>query len=307
MRPGNMEVNMLSLSTYFDLVPQAAMIFTSESGSLSADSLQVCYVNRAFLESIGDSPLVDPEDEEVPPELSPPPTDNHTEVPSNFMSILQTQCINPSASQFIQWVNGVAQEPQIVHHLKTRFNGFTVAKEEYESERTPQFVDIEWNAVVMEKKFIVLSGRRTGAVQFSAVQPQTDLSLSADLAGSAIEEADEDDREEEPQENHHSAKPISSRSSSSTNSSSARRPRRTGTARHSSSTTLSERSRIGSLKDGSDNTSEETEGRKWRHTEKVRLMHICLTKVCKSNGRGQSNGKVASGERLEQNGVWSYD
>jgi len=265
---------MLSLSTYLDLAPQAAMIFTSEGGTFSADSLQVCYVNRAFLESIGDSPLADPEDEEgeVAPELSPPPTDNRAPVAANFMSILQTQCINPSASHFIQWVNGVAQEPEIVHYLKTRFKGFTLAKEEYASERTPQFVDIEWNAVVMKKKFIVLSGRRTGTVQFSAVQPQVDPILPGDLMGSAIEEEEEEEKNKEDEaEGTRADKPVSSSSSSSTNSSNARRPRRSGTARQSSSTTLSERSRTGSLKAGSD-TSEESEGRKWRHTEKVPLL-----------------------------------
>jgi len=261
---------MLSLSKYFDLIPQAAVIFTSKDGSLSADSLNVCYVNRAFLDSIGDSPLVDPVEQAVPPELSPA-ANNHSEAPPNFMSILQTQCINPSASQFIQWVNGVAQEPQIVHHLKTRFKGFTVAKEEYVSERTPQFVDIEWNAVIMEKKFIVLTGRRTGTVQFSAVQPQTEPILPNDLSGSAIAEDDEEDTEE----THHSPQPVSARSSSSSSGSNARRTRRSGTARQSSSTTLSDRSRIGSMKDGSD-TSEEGEHRKWRHTEKVRTTETCV-------------------------------
>jgi len=284
---------MLSLSKYFDLVPQAAVIFTSEGGSLSADSLNVCYVNRAFLDSIGDSQLVDPVEQELPPQISPG-SNNHSEPPPDFMSILQAQCINPSASQFIQWVNGVAQEPQIVHHLKTRFKGFTVAKEEYVSERTPQFVDIEWNAVVMEKRFIVLTGRRTGTVQFSAVQPQTEPGLLSDLSGSAIAEEDE----EETQENDHPPQPVSARSPSSSSSSNARRTRRSGTVRHSSSTTVSDRSRIASLKDGSD-TSEEAEGRKWRHTEKVRAVETCLTTVCESNGWYQCNGQVIEGERLE--------
>jgi hypothetical protein len=275
-----MEVNTLSLSNYFDLVPQAAVIFTSEGGFLSAESLYVCYVNRAFLDSIGDSPLVDPAEQEVPPELFAT-SNNHSVPPPDFMSILQTQCINPSASQFIQWVNGVAQEPQIVHHLKTRFKGFTVAKEEVVSERTPQFVDIEWNAVIMEKKFIVLTGRRTGTVQFSAVQPQTEPILSSDLTGSAIAEEDE----QETKETDRPPQPVSARSSSSSNSSNARRPRRSGKVRQSSSTTLSDQSRIGSLREGSD-TSEEGEGRKWRHTEKVWATETCLTVVCESNGWG---------------------
>ena len=253
---------MLNLSDYFNLIPQAAMILTSEDGTLSAN---ICYINRAFLDSVGVSPLVGPDEQEIPTKPAYPP-DNYSEVPPNFMSILQTQCVAPSGSQFIQWVNEVAQEPEIVHHLKTRFKGFTVSREEFASERTTQFVDIEWNAVVMAKRFIVLMGRKTGAVQFCAVPPQTGPS---DLASLAVVEEEAEEAEESDQ----LPKPVSSRSSSSSTISNVQHKRRSRRPRQSSSSTVSDRSLIGSLKEGSD-TSEDWEEHKWRHSEKVYLIQI---------------------------------
>src|SRR5436190_22827943 len=87
------EMDSLSLSKYFDLIPQSAMIFTSENQSFSAESLTVCYVNRVFLDSIGDSPLS--EEEELEMGYNQPLHTNG--VPNNFMTALQIQCVNPSA------------------------------------------------------------------------------------------------------------------------------------------------------------------------------------------------------------------
>lgn len=278
---GATEMHSLYLSRYFDLIPQSAIIFITDNQSASPDSLTVCYVNRVFLDSIGDTTLIEDEEFEMAP------IERHTAgVPDNFMSILQTQCINPSASHFIQWINEVAQKPENVHNLKTRFKGFTVPKDSHASERTPQFVDIEWNAVVMENKFIVLTGRRNGTVQFSSPSLPSEPTLLNNLRRISIDEEDTED-----------LVPSVCVATSSSSSGSGR-GRRTSTTRLSSSTTLSERSR-------SSNESDDTldyEGHKWQHTERVQILrYVLILLVYKSYGWRECDGQAFTGEGVEVN------
>jgi hypothetical protein len=232
-------------------MPQPAMIFTSETSSLSTDSLTVCYVNKMFKDSIGDTPLSDRESSIFHE------SENNTAVPPNFTSILQAQCINPSASHFTQWVNQVASEPDTTHVLKTRFKGFATPKDPSITEKTPQFIDIEWNAILMENKFIVLTGRRTGTVQFSTNAPSDP---SSNESGSDV-------IEEEEEVTPPTRVPEIARSSSSSSGSNSTRFHRKRTSRGiSSRTSVSDRSRMELVK-------EEGilgyQGDTWRHIEKV--------------------------------------
>src|ERR1700738_212097 len=125
----------LRLESYLDLLPQSAIVLTWEEQAFSTDSLKVAYVNNVFLEIIEDGHR----SEEEP-----------YDVAENFISILQERCINPPLSRFIKWIEGVTQAPESMHHLKTRFKGFTPTTEGPITGSAMQFIDIEWNAVIME-------------------------------------------------------------------------------------------------------------------------------------------------------------
>jgi len=289
----------LALSKYLDIIPLPALVFTSEGETLATNSLRVCYVNKAFLRTIGDSP----ERDEEPYGISyPPPTE---ELLDNFLSILQVQCINPSASHFLAWVNDIAQAPHELHQLKTRFKGFTLAEDGELVEPTPQFVDIEWNAVVMDNKFIVLSGRRVGTVQFSPISANaSNLSDDTESPVAVIDEEDDEDGGKEVKDPHtvlepsgrvrNKTTPSSSTSSgsslrrleplgrpriksgplsSSSSSSSTKRTRvRDASSRgFSSSTNKSERSRLASVLE-----DHQTAAYRWRHSERVTQSSICF-------------------------------
>jgi hypothetical protein len=133
--------------------------------------LKVAYVNNVFLEIIEDGHR----SEEEP-----------SDVAENFISILQERCINPPLSRFIKWIEGVAQAPESMHHLKTRFKGFTPTTEGPITGSAMQFIDIEWNAVIMEKRFIVLTGRTTGTVQFVTSLSSPSELATPSLVGSGI-------------------------------------------------------------------------------------------------------------------------
>lgn len=237
----------LSLLKYFDALQQPAMIF-SASPSMS---LEVAYVNSVFFDSIGDSPLAE-EHEFVG-------TERMEGVPANFMAILQTHCISPSAADFVQWVHGITNDPKSHHLLKTRFKGFMIPKDGDTSERIPQVADIEWSAMVMESKYIVLNGRRLGTVQFSPTSQTPD-------AGSEVPDRGHDkaDEVQVPKASSHVASSSSSSSSGGSHSSARYRA---GTSRLSSSTTVSDRPRIGAFKE--EDEEGQNEAYRWRHTEKV--------------------------------------
>jgi len=311
----------LALSKYLDIISLPALVFTSEGQTIATNSLRVCYVNKAFLDTIGDSPL---QDEEPYGMSYPPPTE---QLLDNFLSILQVQCINPSASHFLAWVNEVAQAPREMHQLKTRFKGFTVANDGELIEPTPQFVDIEWNAVVMDSKFIVLSGRRVGTVQFSPIQAHaSNLSDDTESPVAVIDEEEEDEENDGEDKHPHtvleplgrgrtkttpsnstsSGSSVGSRlrrleplgrvrtktaPSSSTSSGANARPARVRDVSSrglSSSTSKSERSGVSSnLED------HQTAAYRWRHSERVTLsFNLFLISVCQSYGWRESNRKI---------------
>jgi hypothetical protein len=243
----------LSLLKYFDALQQPAMIFSSSQSM----SLEVAYVNSVFFDAIGDSPLAE-EQEFVG-------TESREGVPANFLAILQTHCISPSAADFVQWVHGTANDPKSHHLLKTRFKGFMIPKDGDTSERIPQVIDIEWTAMVMESKYIVLNGRRLGTVQFSPT-PQT-----SDAGGVGSEVTDRrHNKADEVQVPKASSHVASSSSSSSSGGSRSSTRYRTGTSRLSSSTTVSDRPRIGAFKEEDEEGKKETY--RWRHTEKVGVL-----------------------------------
>lgn len=240
----------LSLLKYFDAVQQPAIIFRANQ-SLSPESLEVAYVNAVFLDSIGDTPPA--EDKEF--SLESPRNERRNRVPHNFLTKLEAHCISPSAHDFVQWANSVANDPKAAHQLKTRFKGLTLPKDGGNiPERVPQFVDVEWNALVLENKYIVLTGRRIGTVQFSPT-PGTPESAS-DVPDQRPSDADE---VQVP------------KSSSNLASSSSSSRYRAAVSRMSSSTTttttVSDRPRINSFKEAEES---ENETYQWQHTERVK-------------------------------------
>jgi len=249
----------LRLSTYLDLLPQPAIIFTFNGPTITADSLKVCYVNDLVWEVIGEQQ--NPEREEfVHTTQTFPPG-----VSRDFKLLLHAQLHTPSTPTFVEWLNEVRQQSKLTNHLKTRFKGYFAPKETTILDRAPQFVDIEWNAVLMEKKYIVLIGKRTGTVQFSS-SPSPEPN-SADIAAklpSPIDEDDEDDKDDPKPTTHKSG----SSSSISSSSSAPVRTRRKHRKRHNSSTATTTNSSRGvpssfTDEDGSDEVDP------WRNDSKV--------------------------------------
>jgi hypothetical protein len=264
MGPGD-----LRLSKYLDLLPQPAMIFTYES---DPDHLAMCYANKCFLDSIGESPLEEDSEALIVGHNEPP-----VGAPRSYMGILQNQCINPSATQFTQWINEVTRKPEKKHHLKTRFKGFSIPKDSSISERTPKVVDIEWNAAVMEGRFVVLTGRRTGTVKFSPTStPPIEQVIQRDFETSPtiVEETEEEASQtsEEPQSNSEAF----ATSSASSNESNPLRGRR---RRHRNSITPSSgRTRVGSATENGSRFGDEIDT--WKLTEKVPYHYNELMVVC---------------------------
>ena len=260
------EVDALSLSKYLEILPLPAIIFSFTTPTITAESLEVCFVNNIVWETIGDQ--------------HDTLNDQFGEASQNFVSrdfkaLLHAQLLTPSTSHFIQWLNEITQPDQFVnhrHHLKTRFKGYSPQTEPAFTNRGTQFVEIEWYAVFMEGKYIVVTGRRTSAVQFSnpSVEPPSDVSLSLPSA------IDEENNVVKPSVNHNST----STSSNSSGGSSGVKGRRKKTKRGKASTNSS-RSQHSSL---AEEYSPEEEVDPWTHDEKV---HLSLTMV---NVGGQSNG-----------------
>lgn len=250
----------LNLSSYLDVLPHPALVFTFNGSNITADSLEVYYANQAVWETIGQQPISNEETF----------TNNRDNIPHlvarDFKTLLHAQLLNPLTGQFIQWLNDITQHSKLINHLKTRFRGYGTLKESPVEERTPQLVDIEWNGVFMEKKYIVLTGRRTGIVQFSAVSADNTPDISTGQLPSPIDEEDEETQDIRLPA-HYTSK---SASSSSSNGSSAPKSRRKAPKRAiSSATTLSSgsRGRLSSYGDGDDGNDIEIDP--WRNEEKV--------------------------------------
>ena len=159
-----------SLSSYFDVLHKSALMLTSETETLSSASMAVYYVNSAFLDIIGHS-------------QRDSPTDGTNFVGNKFLSILQSYCISPSISRFARWLDDIIQAPNSVQ-LKSRFRGLKNTE--------TSFVEIEWNGVVVEGKYVVLTGRTFGTAQFSAVPTVPQLGPRQKVRSpDTIEEEDE--------------------------------------------------------------------------------------------------------------------
>lgn len=284
----NMDSDSLVLSKYLDLLPQPAMIFTYAG---QEHSLSVCYVNKSFLESIGDSPLEEDSDALIIGH-------NETPVPRDYMTVLQTQCINPSADHFTQWIHGVTHKPEKMHHLKTRFKGFTMSQHSQISDRIPTVVDIEWNAAVMDGKFIILTGRRIGTVKFAhALPPPMEPVVQRDFASPAIIEEEGEEYSQTSEEPQSYSEGVTTSSSSSNDSN----PRRGRLRKHqpiSSTIPINERTRVGS---GSENGTLTNEIDTWRLSEKVLSLFAELMVACKGNRWRRQKWTTITGEKLVKN------
>ena len=245
------------------------MIFTYES---DPDNLAMCYANKCFLDSIGESPLEEDSEALIVGHNEPP-----VGAPRSYMSILQNQCINPSATQFTQWINEVTRKPEKKHHLKTRFKGFSIPTDSSISERTPKVVDIEWNAAVMEERFVVLTGRRTGTVKFSpSSAPSIEQVIQRDFETSPtiVEETEEGGSQTSAESQSYSE--TFRASSASSNESNPLRGRR---RRHRTSTTpSSDRTRVGSVTENGNGLGNEIDT--WKLTEKVAYQVNKLMVAC---------------------------
>jgi len=218
----NIGMESLSLPVFLDLLPHPAMILTSKDKNISLDALSVCYVNRTFLHNIGTPPETVSEDllrvEESAKKAAPT---------QDFRSLLQDQCISPSMSSFIRWINEVARHPGVVNYLKTQFKSYRPSRDRDGFERPPPIMDISWNAVFMEENFIVLTGRRTGSVQFSPLTPTSPRELD-----SSAKQLSDVEEEENAYSNQVVLSPCSSTSSLSSQPKSRQTTARLCTFRH---------------------------------------------------------------------------
>jgi hypothetical protein len=252
---GDMES--LRLESYLDLLPLSAMILTLEGETVTPDTLKVSYVNKVFLEIVEDSHWTEEE------RFNSVPPDPITGIGGNFVLLLQEQFVTPSSTRFLEWIEKVMNAPNSIHYLKTRVQGFTPTKIDA-TDRSPHFVDIEWNAVIMQKKFIVLTGRTTGTVQFSTT-PTTKESehLGYGIMSPPIEE----EELEGPILSSANAPATASSTSSSDSIKSRRKPNR---AVSSTTQSTSERTRRSSFADDTV-VPTASSGDTWRNNEKVYL------------------------------------
>jgi hypothetical protein len=137
------------LKHYLDICPKPALVLVSNRQPSLEDSFNVCYSNRAFLDVVSDD------------ETLPAVHGFDQEASDNLSSILQSKCVHPTTSQLVEWVDTVLQNPDVPHNLLTTFreNKSTTQGTDV-SHRT--FVEIEWDAVVLQKTYIVLTGKTTG-------------------------------------------------------------------------------------------------------------------------------------------------
>jgi hypothetical protein len=144
------------LEEYLEVCPKPALVLVSNRRPSPGASLKVCYSNRAFFEILGDN------------ENFPAVNDVDEEDSDNLSSILQRKCVHPTTSQFVKWIDAVVQNPgasqdSLLTSFETTFEASKSTTPEADtSQRT--FVEIEWDAVVLQKKYILLTGKTVGIV-----------------------------------------------------------------------------------------------------------------------------------------------
>jgi hypothetical protein len=143
------------LTSYFDIHSQPATILTRENETLTTHSLIISYTNPSLNDIVSNSSFTLTEHAK-----------STTLVGHKFTSILESHCVIPSSSRFIRWLDGIIGTLNSIHHLKSRFRTVKTEKTTSSGE-IPQFVDIEWHAVVMKNKYVVLTGQIVGTTQLS--------------------------------------------------------------------------------------------------------------------------------------------
>lgn len=137
------------LEDFLEASPKHALVLTSQSQPISVDSLKVSYANPAFRDIIGDH-------------FAWARPDGLDAVTSNNLAfLLHTNCIYPSVSHFVKWIDTVLQNPGIEgHRLQTSFQRNKAGNESPTGSHL-NVVDIEWEAVVVQQRHIILAGKTT--------------------------------------------------------------------------------------------------------------------------------------------------
>ena len=151
-----MKSNVLSsmlLEDFLDASPKPTFVLKSHAQPLSGDSLKVVYANQAFLDIIGDG-FLGMRAEGMDAESS-----------DDLTSLLQAKCVQPTMSRFVKWIDTVLLDPNTGHSLRTSFQGDEVATGGTGALHR-HVVNIEWDAVVLQKTFIVLTGKLTGTTSY---------------------------------------------------------------------------------------------------------------------------------------------
>jgi hypothetical protein len=137
------------LKDFLDVYPDPALVLkSSRTRLLAEDSLNVCYANAAFLDIIGDG-------------LGR----YGTESPDSLTALLKDKCVHPAMSRFVKWIDTVLQNPDSGHNLRTSFQGNEVIGSGPVATHQ-KIVGIDWEAVVLRKTYIVLTGKTTGTTMY---------------------------------------------------------------------------------------------------------------------------------------------
>lgn len=147
----------LSLSSYFDIFPQPAVILElTQDSSLTVDSFQVCYVNRWFVSLIGLNGLSN----QPPAARGMEFEEERSLLGADFNeAVLQRSCLSPTPTQFMDWIKGISHTPDELHFLKSRFSLPDLNKLSPASDQSETVVDVEWNGLAMKGKYVILTGR----------------------------------------------------------------------------------------------------------------------------------------------------
>src|ERR1700737_4608 len=145
---------LLLLEDFLNASPKPALVLSSRVKSLLGDSLKVWYTNRPFLDIIED----DVRDRELA-ELGAENSDTLT-------SLLLAKCINPTSSQLSKWIDTVLQNSNAPHRLRTSFQGPVEVPDDGPVRSYRTVIDIEWEATVLQKTYIVLTGKITGKTSY---------------------------------------------------------------------------------------------------------------------------------------------
>lgn len=171
----------LSLSSYFDILPQPALILESvHDTSLNVTSFRVCYVNREFDSIIRPNSLVNrtPGGTEV--------GNQRNIIGADFNeAILQKMCLYPTPTQFTDWALGILLTPSELHCLKSRFKVPTVNENPPTFDQSESVIDIEWSGLAMKGKYAILTGRKS-----SPNTPSTSSTSPEPLPGRDVRSAD---------------------------------------------------------------------------------------------------------------------